>query len=184
MRAGGSSAKGAQFERSVCVAFSLWISSGKREDLYWRTAMSGGRATLAIKGGKMNKSQLGDICAVDPEGALLIEHFVVECKSLKKLDLATGLVNKKGLLCGYWHDLCRRCRGQGERQPLMIAKENGTPPLLLTTRLGIDYLGFERKHRDFTMAACRTHHLATLRQWQHAPEIYLFDALKKSEPYL
>jgi len=47
MRKGGGKAKGASFERDICRRLSLWVSAGKQEDVFWRSAMSGGRSTVA-----------------------------------------------------------------------------------------------------------------------------------------
>jgi hypothetical protein len=53
MRKGGGKQKGSQFERDVCRELSLWVSHGKQEDVYWRSAMSGGRSTVAaLKGAR------------------------------------------------------------------------------------------------------------------------------------
>src|SRR5215216_6431446 len=38
--------KGPQWEREVCRALSLWVTNGERVDVFWRSAMSGGRATV------------------------------------------------------------------------------------------------------------------------------------------
>ena len=43
--------KGGEYERTVCKKLSLWVSNGTRDDIFWRSAMSGGRATLQRKKG-------------------------------------------------------------------------------------------------------------------------------------
>src|SRR5258708_22112886 len=107
MRSGGGGAKGAEFERLVCKGFSRWMSPA-RDDLFWRTSLSGGRATLAKKGGRMNKSQMGDICSVDTEGQWLIDNFLIECKFYRDLNIETGILNRRGLLYDFWRKLYRQ----------------------------------------------------------------------------
>ena len=128
-RRGGGKAKGASFERDVCKKLSLWVSDGKREDLYWRSAMSGGRATLGHRKGKDLRHQAGDICAVHPEGHKLTERFYIECKHYRDLDLG-GLLFKKGKLFNFWVATEAEAT-KHERLPLLIAKQNNFKTLVL-----------------------------------------------------
>jgi len=59
------SKKGSKFERDTCRKLSLWFSHGKRDDIFWRTAGSGARATVRAKSGKMTADSAGDISAID-----------------------------------------------------------------------------------------------------------------------
>ena len=43
--------KGGGFERKTLKALSLWISKGERKDIFRRSIMSGGRATIALASG-------------------------------------------------------------------------------------------------------------------------------------
>lgn len=76
--------KGSKFERDICKTLSLWWSrdfpSGPREDIFWRTAGSGGRATNRSKKGKTTKNAYGDICALDPIGQPFLDVFAIELK--------------------------------------------------------------------------------------------------------
>ena len=36
--------KGSEFEREMCKCLSLWWTDSKRDDVFWRSAQSGGRA--------------------------------------------------------------------------------------------------------------------------------------------
>ena len=67
--------KGGAFEREICVKLSKWVSYGERDDLFWRSAMSGGRQTVGFKKGINRKNQAGDITAIDPIGQKLIDSF-------------------------------------------------------------------------------------------------------------
>ncbi len=78
------SKKGFGYERELCRKLSLWWSTGlgigPRDDLFWRTAGSGGRATNRGKAGKTTAGQYGDICATDPLGQPLIDVIAIEAK--------------------------------------------------------------------------------------------------------
>jgi hypothetical protein len=135
VKAGGGKAKGASFEREMCVKLSLWISHGKRQDLLWRSSMSGGRATIASRKGIKHQA-VGDICAVAPEGHKLTDHFFIECKHVKKLDIASFILNNRGELAKFWKVACKQAR-EHLRQPLLIAKENGREPLVICKPRGL-----------------------------------------------
>jgi hypothetical protein len=127
--------KGASFEREICKKLSLWVSNGEREDCFWRSAMSGGRATVAAKGGKRLSAQAGDITAIDPIGNALTDLFIIECKHYKSLDFPALIYNSKGVLSKFWTKL----KGEAElhkKYPLMIARENGRPTIVISNPLG------------------------------------------------
>jgi hypothetical protein len=129
MRAGGGKQKGSKFERQVCKDLSLWITNGQREDCLWRSAISGGRATVASRKGKSVR-QGGDICAVSPEGHGLADRFFMECKFVKDLNLAEFLIKGTGLLAQFW----KKARTEAIRDkkiPMIIAKQNNFPPLVI-----------------------------------------------------
>lgn len=75
------SAKGGEFEREVSKLLSRWWTNGERDDVFWRTAGSGARATSRMKNrGKSTFGSHGDITAVDPIGQPLIDLFTIELK--------------------------------------------------------------------------------------------------------
>ncbi len=80
----GGNAKGSGFERSVCKQLSNWWSSGlegkARDDIFWRSSQSGGRATQRAKQGKATFGAYGDIAAVDPVGQPLLRLVTIELK--------------------------------------------------------------------------------------------------------
>lgn len=121
--------KGAQFERETCVRLSLWVSGGKEKDLFWRTAMSGGRATVHKKKGSRTR-QVGDVCAVAPEGHPFTNRFYVELKFYKNLELTAFFTKNSGNLKRFW-DVCCREADSYDRKPLLIARQNRIPTLLL-----------------------------------------------------
>lgn len=76
--------KGGDFEREICKKLSAWWSAGlngtPRDDIFWRSSQSGGRATQRSKFGKTTYGSYGDIAAVDPIGTPLLNVFTIELK--------------------------------------------------------------------------------------------------------
>lgn len=70
------------------------MSYGERDDLFWRSAMSGGRATVGLKKGIKRNTQFGDITAIDPLGNKLTDNFIIECKAYKNIQLQSMLFGK------------------------------------------------------------------------------------------
>lgn len=124
--------KGSAFERLVCRKLSLWVSADERGDLFWRSAMSGGRATLARKRGEASHVA-GDIASVHAEGHALTDDFYVECKHLKSLDLTALVCAGRGALAKNWMECCESAEYHKKR-PMLIAKQN-MQPILFCTRM-------------------------------------------------
>lgn len=123
MRKGGGKAKGASFERDVCKKLSLWITQGKREDCFWRSAMSGGRATVGRRKGADHQRQAGDITATSPEGHVLTDKWYIECKNVKDLAITAALFNGIGALAKFWLEAVEQAT-HFKRMPMIIAKQN------------------------------------------------------------
>ena len=141
MRRGGGKAKGAQFERDVCRDLSLWVSEGKQEDIFWRSAMSGGRSTIAAKRGKRLAAQAGDISCIHEMGMKFAAKFLIECKFYADLQYG-GLMTGKGHLVEFWQETVTeavRC----EKFPLLIAKQNRISPMACLGSDGARLLGIE-----------------------------------------
>ena len=77
---GKKSKKGGGFEREMCKLLSKWYTHGERDDIFWRTAGSGGRATVRMKQGKMTADSAGDMCAIDEIGKKLTAASIWEMK--------------------------------------------------------------------------------------------------------
>lgn len=76
-------ARGREFERWFCSELSRWWTQDlttPRDDIFWRTAGSGGRATSRGKLGKNTANANGDICALDPLGQPFLDLITVELK--------------------------------------------------------------------------------------------------------
>lgn len=75
------SKKGSKFERDMCKLLSLWFSHEERDDIFWRTAGSGARATVRMKNkGVMTADSAGDISAIHPSGKALTRMCIFELK--------------------------------------------------------------------------------------------------------
>lgn len=127
----GSKQKGAAFERKTCLELSHWVSCGARRDLFWRSAMSGGRATIAFRTEGAAHQQAGDISSVASLGHSLTDLFFIECKFYKRLQVDQMCVSGKGLLASFWLKTVADARDH-DRSPMLIARQNNYPTLMLT----------------------------------------------------
>jgi len=97
-------AKGSASERETSNELSLWWDD--RKDVFWRTAGSGGRATMRAKKKKLTAYEYGDITFTDPVGKPLINLLLIENKSGYKndIDLLDFLDSKKKepILLKWW----------------------------------------------------------------------------------
>lgn len=127
MKPGGGKQKGSGFEREICKRLSLWVSDGVHDDLFWRSAMSGGRATVRFKKGVDTSSGQGDITAVTTEGNQLTDYSTIECKHYKSIGLDAHVYGQ-GPLAGIWNKLQNET--PKNKKPILIFKENRRPILI------------------------------------------------------
>lgn len=132
MKRGGGKGKGSNFERWVCVELSLAVTGGKRKDVFWRSAISGGRATVHNKK-RIDVRQAGDICAVAPEGNSLVNTFYFECKFYRDLKIDRFVVEGTGPLAGFWNTTKTEA-ARHKRIPVLIAKQNNLKPFVIIKR--------------------------------------------------
>lgn len=121
--------KGSDFERSICVKMSEWVSAGQRKDIFWRTAMSGGRATVFKKRGSLYR-QSGDLCSVAPEGHAVTDKYFFELKCYKDVQFESFFIKKKGILTDFWNKAKIEAYDYG-LVPILIVKQNLMPILLI-----------------------------------------------------
>jgi hypothetical protein len=105
--------------------------------------MSGGRATVRMKRPDKKKmyAQSGDISAIDPLGAPLIDLFFVEAKHLQDLKLEQMLWQKEGFAPNIW-DLPFEEANKYGKYPMVLARQDRQKTLVLTTSWGLDILRF------------------------------------------
>lgn len=128
MKRGGGKSKGSTFERKVCSMLSNWVSDRADADLFWRSSISGGRATVAKRKGRSIKPA-GDICAVSPAGHVLTERFFIECKHYKNLQIDRFFIGT-GKLHQFWKHAAKQANDH-DRAPMLIARQNMFPILLV-----------------------------------------------------
>ena len=138
MKPGKGKAKGSSFEREVCKKLSLWLTGGKSEDVFWRSAMSGGRATVA----KGKVRQTGDITSVSPEGHILTDSLYLECKHLKDISLDC-LIKGKGNLLTIWHKTVEEA-AKYDKTPCLIFRQNHYPVVFCSVYSGVLFLQAEK----------------------------------------
>lgn len=153
--------KGGQFEREICVALSLWVSDGVHRDLFWRSAMSGGRATVARQhGGSIRQS--GDVCAVAEEGYAFAHKWYVEAKFYRDVGLLSFFTAGTGKLAGWWRKAETEA-AKYNKQPMLIARQNRIPTLML---LPTDYVSM-----PINLVAVRMNHIKCV--------VFLFDEITR-----
>jgi hypothetical protein len=133
MKKGHGNRKGGSFERWLAVQLSLWVSQGKRRDCFWRTALSGGRATIAKRMGVDLAHQAGDIGAIHPLGHALTSHFFPEGKHYKNLQIDNFLLKQKGPLWKFWLKASKEAK-KHNKEPMLIARQNNKPTLLIVRK--------------------------------------------------
>lgn len=164
-----SKQKGAAFEREICTRLSEWITRGAKADCFWRSAMSGGRATFGARTkGEHHSRQAGDICSVSPEGHVLTDQFYIELKHVKDLQI-DRLLERTGALYRFW-DIARIEAARYDKRPMLIAKQNNMPILLLLEEHGIACLIKEAKGLD-SLTLSKDGHL------ELDTNVWLFDAV-------
>lgn len=72
--------KGGNHERALCRRFSLWLTDDERDDIFWRTGGSGGRAKRRGRMGRSTYGQSGDMGATDPLGDPFLRVICPEFK--------------------------------------------------------------------------------------------------------
>ena len=140
MKSGAGKTKGSSFARLVCKRLSLWLSDGARDDLLWRSAMSGGRATVQFNSGKVNLAQSGDVTAVGQGAYEFCERAFVEAKHYRDLGIDRGLVCGTGTLARFWA-IARREAAKYGKEPVLIARQNLFPTLLIVDSRSILFQG-------------------------------------------
>lgn len=129
MRKGGGGDKGAGFERDTCRFLSRWVTSGERDDVFWRSASSGGRATTLAMNGKFAEYHSSDIAPMHPLAFQLLEIFTVECKFYADLHLQDLPFDRRSNIAVFWEQAYRDAKRVSKR-PMLIARQNRKPTLL------------------------------------------------------
>lgn len=82
-----------------------------------------------MSGGRSLPSQIGDISAIDPDGAPLLQRFVIECKHYNTSFVSDALYSLAGGTLGRWWRKLGPIATKNSRLPLLICRENAKPIL-------------------------------------------------------
>lgn len=115
-------AKGSSFERHIAKDLSLWWTNNKRDDVFWRTAGSGARATTRNKNKVCTINSAGDLCYLDPIGKPFLDYFLVEIKRGYKDFSVMDLIDrkKKNCLIEKWIKKAEKEKEQEERVSILL----------------------------------------------------------------
>jgi len=139
------SKKGPKWEREVAVMLSNWWTEGERDDVFWRTAGSGARATTRAKKGKRTANSSSDLCALDDVGRPLVKLCLIEDKRgyNKDFSVIDMIDKKKGAppLLKKWLDKANtECIYSGRIFPIIILKRDRRVPVVILNDELIDEL--------------------------------------------
>lgn len=137
--------KGSNYERDFCKRLSLWWTDGERDDIFWRTGGSGGRATVRQQRGQKTYNQYGDICATDPIGDPLMKVLTFELKRGYTKNNIMDLVDRpKVCVQQKWEEWLQQAHGShiaaGSFAPIIVFKRDQKQEMVVTTNLLIKHL--------------------------------------------
>jgi len=115
--------KGSKFDLGICRILTAWITGAPQPEILWRTATSGGRATMGRKVG-IDVGMHGDIMSIDARSKWLTNNFFFECKSYSKIDFSL-ILEGKGNVIAWWNKAVTQA-AQAKKWPLMIFKQNNS----------------------------------------------------------
>lgn len=122
------SKKGGDWERTFCKQLSLWWSEGERDDIFWRTSQSGGRATQRRKQGRGTAGSYGDVGLLDLSGKPFLDLFCVELKRgySKETDILNILDSnqKKPKIIEFWEQCKTDTLSANRKHPLVVFRRD------------------------------------------------------------
>ena len=127
--------KGENFEREICKFFSLWITEQQRDDIFWRTSGSGGRAGHRKAKNIETAFSAGDMTFIDPKGEPFIRFFLIEIKRgyTDKISLL-GLIDKtnKGQpkIIKWWDKGEKEKEDHNRKAAMLVFKRDYCQPLI------------------------------------------------------
>ena len=99
--------KGSPYERTICKQLSLWWSGDEDQEVFWRTSMSGGRATIRAKQKLKTPNSYGDVGYLDTIGKPFIDKVLLELKRgyTKDISILDFLDKNRGepILLKWWN---------------------------------------------------------------------------------
>lgn len=127
--------KGADQERATAKKLSLWWSDGEDDSHFWRSSMSGGRATVRAKSGKTTANSTGDLMAMTAVGQKLLDIVSIEIKRGYNAYSVQDLIDKPNQKGGFWDFVSQASRDAslaGVPYFLVIHKRDRREPVYVT----------------------------------------------------
>lgn len=148
------SGKGSAFEREFCRLLSRWWTGGSRDDCFWRTSNSGGRATVRGRKGQGTAGQYGDIAATDDCGRPLTVFFAFELKRGYPRAVLHDLLDKPAKAARQtYEDWLEQARDSAKlacsRYWLIVHKRDRREPLCLFPKALVDDVWNVQKFSEF-----------------------------------
>jgi len=141
-------AKGSTNERSKCKDWSLWWSQDfdpPRDDIFYRTHGSGGRARVRSKMGKTTPGSYGDMMMTDSIGEPLIKACTFEFKkgyNDLSLLLCIDGKGKKQKFKGFLDQVCNDANDAGN-EPVLIIHRDYRKPVICIRKTFFNDIEFE-----------------------------------------
>lgn len=130
----------------------MWYSHGERDDIFWRTAGSGARATIRMKNsGKMTSDSAGDISAIHPSGKKLTRMCIFELKrgysaknrskGISLLTIVDKLISEKDpILIEWFKKLEKELKDHDRKFGFIIFQRDRKNPCITFHQSTLDYL--------------------------------------------
>jgi hypothetical protein len=118
-------AKGTNYERDFAKRLSSWWTYGNVQDSFWRTSLSGGKATV-----NHSDVHVGDICAIRPVAVPLENCVVFELKrGYNKSIILDWLLLGAASLIGQWWEKGYNQAAALNRKFILIVKHDHYPEI-------------------------------------------------------
>lgn len=128
--------KGSAFEREICKRLTIWLIGKDKPIQFWRSAASGGLATLNSK----NITVTGDIQALTPEAMKIAKYISFEAKTGYKDATFDNFFkdNKSDILRSFWIQCVSSAR-KSDKFAVLIFRKKGCQVII-----GIDENMFKK----------------------------------------
>lgn len=153
--------KGSTFERDTCRELSLWWTAGERDDIFWRTAGSGSRATNRMKQGQPTAGAYGDMTFTDSIGEPLLHLCCFEFKRGYGNWCLLDVIDKRPMkgVCvpstveRFWEQAVQSAEDAHAKYPVVIFRRDKRKTCILSLKMFMSdlslYVGTYRKNRIF-----------------------------------
>jgi len=157
---GKKSKKGGGYERNMCKLLSVWFSSSilneRREDIFWRTAGSGARATVRKKIGLDTANACGDVGALHEAGSKFIDICNIELKrgykEISVLNIIDSVERKNAappIILKWFNKTIEEAINHGRKHPILIFRRDRKVSCIVLLQVTLNLL-VENQKKPFT----------------------------------